>query len=68
MLILMARDTLSDHIKGLDAGLDDYLGKPFELREVHARLRALIRRSAGQARAIIKTGDIAIDTAEHLVR
>ncbi|HVX84718.1 MAG TPA: response regulator transcription factor [Phycisphaerae bacterium] len=68
VLILTARDTLPDRVKGLDAGADDYLGKPFELQEVHARLRALIRRSAGQARAVIEIGGIAIDTAEHLVR
>ena len=68
VLILTARDTLPDRVKGLDAGADDYLGKPFELPEVLARLRALIRRSAGQAHAVIEIGDIAIDTAERLVR
>lgn len=68
VLILTARDTLPDRVKGLDAGADDYLTKPFELPELQARLRALIRRSAGQTKAILEVGDVEIDTAEHSVR
>ena len=68
VLILTARDTLPDRVKGLDAGADDYLTKPFELPELQARLRALIRRSAGQTKAILEVGDVEIDTAEHTVR
>lgn len=68
VLILTARDTLPDRVKGLDAGADDYLTKPFELPELQARLRALIRRSAGQTKAILEVGEVAIDTAERTVR
>jgi len=67
VLILTARDTLPDRVKGLDAGADDYLTKPFELPELRARLRALIRRSAGQAKTILEVGDISVDTAERTV-
>ena len=67
VLILSARDTLPDRVKGLDAGADDYLTKPFELPELQARLRALIRRSAGQATAAIEAGDVTIDTASRTV-
>jgi two-component system OmpR family response regulator len=68
VLILTARDTLPDRVKGLDAGADDYLSKPFELPELQARLRALIRRTTGQANAVISVGDVAIDTSERVVR
>lgn len=68
VLILTARDTLPDRVKGLDAGADDYLTKPFELAELQARLRALIRRAAGQTRSLLEVGDVAIDTAERTVR
>ena len=68
VLILTARDTVLDRVKGLDAGADDYLRKPFELPELQARLRALIRRSAGKATAVIECGDIAVNTAERTVR
>lgn len=62
VLILTARDTTADRVKGLDNGADDYLTKPFELAELLARLRALIRRSAGDASPRIEIGDIVIDT------
>jgi two-component system, OmpR family, response regulator len=68
VLILTARDTLPDRVKGLDAGADDYLTKPFELPELQARLRALIRRGAGQTTAVIEIGDVTVDTAERTVR
>jgi two-component system OmpR family response regulator len=62
VLILTARDALADRVRGLDAGADDYLVKPFELPELLARLRALIRRSAGQADSVITWGEVEIDT------
>lgn len=61
VLILSARDTVDDRIGGLDLGADDYLVKPFQLAELHARLRSLIRRSAGQATTSIEIGDAVID-------
>lgn len=61
VLMLTARDTTGDRVRGLDTGADDYLVKPFELSELLARLRALIRRSKGQARPNIEVRDITID-------
>ena len=61
VLILTARDALSDRIRGLDAGADDYLIKPFELGELFARLRALIRRSVGQADPCLIVGEVVVD-------
>ena len=63
VLLLTARDRWSDKVAGIDAGADDYVAKPFHLEEVLARLRALIRRSAGHASALIACGPIAVDTA-----
>jgi two-component system, OmpR family, response regulator len=63
VLILTARDALSDRVRGLDSGADDYLAKPFELAELLARLRALIRRSAGKPSSLVEVGDVVIDTA-----
>ena len=62
VLVLTARDAVADRVKGLDLGADDYLVKPFDLAELLARLRALIRRSTGQANPQITIGDIVIDT------
>jgi two-component system OmpR family response regulator len=62
VLILTARDAVADRVRGLDAGADDYLVKPFDLTELLARLRALIRRAAGQPASEILVGDVAIDT------
>jgi two-component system OmpR family response regulator len=67
VLILTARDGVTDRVRGLDGGADDYLVKPFELNELLARLRALIRRSAGNAVPAITIGDVVIDTAARLV-
>ena len=63
VLLLTARDRWSDKVSGIDAGADDYVAKPFHTEEVLARLRALIRRSAGHASAVIECGPLAIDTA-----
>ena len=68
VLILTARDTVADRISGLDTGADDYLIKPFDLDELIARLRALLRRSSGQAAPTLKHGDIELDPAAHQVR
>jgi two-component system, OmpR family, response regulator len=61
VLILSARDGLKDRVRGLDTGADDYLVKPFERPELLARLRSIIRRSAGQARSTIDFKDISLD-------
>jgi two-component system OmpR family response regulator len=63
VLMLTARDQTRDRVRGLDTGADDYLIKPFDLAELMARLRALIRRGAGQTRNLIEIGPVAIDTA-----
>lgn len=68
VLILSARDTLEDKIKGLDTGADDYLTKPFEFDELLARLRALIRRGAPEKRAVLKVHDLEVDTASREVK
>ena len=62
VLIMTARDAIGDRITGLDHGADDYLVKPFDLAEFFARLRAIIRRSLGQAHSIIQLGDLTLDT------
>jgi two-component system, OmpR family, response regulator len=67
VLVLTARDAPPDRVRGLDTGADDYLVKPFDLGELLARVRALIRRSAGQARPQITLGDVVIDTRARLV-
>lgn len=67
VLMLTARDGSADRVFGLDTGADDYVVKPFDLPELLARLRALIRRSANEARSRIKIGDILIDTAARSV-
>ncbi|KAB2311070.1 response regulator transcription factor [Betaproteobacteria bacterium SCN2] len=67
VLILTARDTVDDRITGLDAGADDYLVKPFDLGELSARLRALIRRAGGQASPVITVGALSLDPAARTV-
>lgn len=59
VLLLTARSAVADRVKGLNAGADDYLPKPFELEELDARLRALLRRSAGQVQELQQLGDLA---------
>ena len=62
VLILTARDAVADRVRGLDTGADDYLVKPFVLAELLARVRALIRRAAGQASPILTLGEVVVDT------
>ena len=68
VLILTARDALADKLKGLDDGADDYLTKPFEVKELAARVRALIRRAADKPDPVIRLGEIEIDTSARAVR
>jgi two-component system OmpR family response regulator len=63
VLMLTARDQTRDRVRGLDTGADDYMVKPFDLPELFARLRALIRRSANKSTNLIEIGKVTIDTA-----
>ncbi|HZL70837.1 MAG TPA: response regulator transcription factor [Planctomycetota bacterium] len=67
VLILTARDAMSDKLRGFNTGADDYLTKPFALEELLARLKALIRRSAGKPSPVIRLGAIQVDTGSRTV-
>lgn len=67
VLILTARDATDDIIQGLETGSDDYMVKPFDMRELMARCKALVRRSYDRASPIINVGDVSIDTTKHQV-
>jgi two-component system OmpR family response regulator/two-component system response regulator QseB len=67
VLILTARDALEDRVKGLDAGADDYLVKPFQLEELTARLRALVRRAHGEAAPVLSVAGVDLDPGTHTV-
>ena len=67
VLMLTARDQSRDRVKGLDTGADDYVVKPFDLPELFARLRALIRRSANRTTNVLEIGAVVIDTAARTV-
>ena len=67
VLIVTARDAVAERVKGLDAGADDYLVKPFDLDELGARIRALIRRGAGRSKSLMEHGALALDTVSHQV-
>jgi two-component system OmpR family response regulator len=68
ILLLTARDSVSDRVAGLDAGADDYLAKPFSFAELYARLRALSRRGARERPSVLELGDLVLDPAAHSVR
>jgi two-component system OmpR family response regulator len=68
LLMLTARDGVTDRVKGLDAGADDYLVKPFAFEELFARLRSLIRRGGHERPAVLRAGDLQLDPAQHTVR
>jgi two-component system OmpR family response regulator/two-component system response regulator QseB len=63
VLVLTARDRIEDRVKGLDGGADDYVIKPFDLNELAARLRALVRRASGEAAPTLRVGEIELDPA-----
>lgn len=67
VLILTARDRWQDKVQGLEAGGDDYLAKPFQMEELLARLKALLRRAAGATQDVLKCGPIALDAAAQKV-
>jgi len=67
VLLLTARDASADRVRGLDSGADDYVSKPFDLAELLARLRAIIRRASGQATTRLEIGRVVIDTAARTV-
>lgn len=67
VLIMTARDQVADRIEGLNLGADDYLVKPFDLDELEARMRALLRRAGGRAHPLLVQGDLVVDPAAHTV-
>lgn len=67
VLVLTARGNWEERVEGIDAGADDYLAKPFQVAEVLARLRAILRRSAGQANPVLTAGDVSLDPRTRLV-
>ena len=67
VLIMTARDGVSDRISGLDSGADDYIVKPFDPNEMLARLRAMLRRAGGRSKPVIEHGDLVLDPATHTV-
>ncbi|TMR89019.1 response regulator transcription factor [Nonomuraea basaltis] len=68
VLMLTARNAVTDRVRGLDSGADDYLTKPFALSELFARLRALTRRDPHERPAVLQVGDLALDPVGHVVR
>ncbi|MEO7467923.1 MAG: winged helix-turn-helix domain-containing protein [Sphingobium limneticum] len=67
VLLLTARDMVADRVEGLDRGADDYLGKPFDLTELSARLRAIMRRASGRASGVLELGALIISEARRSV-
>jgi DNA-binding response OmpR family regulator len=65
VLMLTARDALEDRVAGLDTGADDYLVKPFAFEELSARVRSLLRRDAGTSGAVLRVGELELDSARH---
>lgn len=67
VLIITARDAVADRVAGLNSGADDYIAKPFDLDELAARIRAVLRRRAGRADSVIRAGDVTLDPASRRV-
>ncbi|MGD0575114.1 MAG: response regulator transcription factor [Anaerolineales bacterium] len=67
VLMLTARDAVEDRVQGLDSGADDYLVKPFSMKELRARLRALLRRNQVEKTSRLEIGDLSLDPATHLI-
>lgn len=68
VMLLTARDSIEDRVRGLDAGADDYVVKPFSFDELDARVRALLRRSSDDKAAVLTMADLELDTIRHTVR
>ncbi|MFN8658269.1 MAG: response regulator transcription factor [Candidatus Obscuribacterales bacterium] len=67
IIMLTGRDTTDDKLTGLDSGADDYLTKPFEVKELCARVRALLRRSSGSTGDVLKVGEVVLDPVQYMV-
>jgi two-component system, OmpR family, response regulator len=67
ILMLTAREAVPDRVRGLDAGADDYVTKPFDIEELRARVRALVRRGPGERPAVLRVGDLMLDPAARRV-
>jgi two-component system response regulator QseB len=67
VVVITARDSVSDRVAGLDSGADDYIVKPFDLDELAARIRAVVRRRSGRSDPVVRVGDVTLDPASHRV-
>ena len=68
VLLLTARDAVEDRVRGLDAGADDYVVKPFSMEELSARVRALLRKNVSPRATVLRVGGLEVDTVAHIAR